>query len=133
MSFKLAFEINQLPRMTNPSGRPTHWAIKAKEANHWIGLVAEAVRAAGPAPVRLPLKRAKLQLTRFSSVSPDADGLVSGFKHVVDGLVRAGVLVNDKFVNIGFPEFNWVKVPPKQGRIRVVLISEPEEQGSLDV
>lgn len=121
MSFQLTIDIPGLPRMTNPSGRPTHWAIKAKEARKWKGLVADAVRAAGPSPVPLPLKRAKLKLTRFSSVSPDADGLVSGFKHVVDGLVVAGVLVNDKYENIGFPEFSWEPAKQKQGRIRIVL------------
>lgn len=66
-----------------------------------------------------PLERARLVLTRFSSVAPDPDGLVSGFKHVIDGLVQCGVLSNDRYDNIGMPDYRWQKVPPKAGRIRV--------------
>lgn len=129
MSFRLSFEITALPRMTNPSGRPQHWAIKKKEADKWKGLVAQAIHAAGPSPIRLPVQTAKLKLTRFSSVQPDSDGLVSGFKHVVDGLVRAGVLTNDKYKNVGMPQYLWEYAKPKAGRIRVeVFVENPAQE-----
>jgi hypothetical protein len=62
-----------------------------------------------------------LTLTRGSSVQPDYDGLVSGFKHVIDGLVLAKVLINDDQETIGIPEYKWVKADPKEGFIRVTV------------
>jgi Holliday junction resolvase RusA-like endonuclease len=107
--------------------------VKNKEVKKWHQAVASAVMEAGKSPIRLPLKRAKLRLTRFSTVRPDTDGLVSGFKAVIDGLVKAGVLFNDKYENIGFPEYLWDKAPPKAGRLQVVVIPVPEEQEELPI
>lgn len=78
----------------------------------------------GRLPKGGPLKKAQLILTRVSAVSPDSDGLVSSFKWVIDGLVRAGVLVNDGYGNIGMPEYRWEKGSRGQGKIRVVVISD---------
>lgn len=133
MTFKLTFELDGLPRMTNMPSGPSHWIIKKKEADKWKGLVVQAVRAAGSPPILLPVETAKLRLTRCSTVRPDTDGLVSGFKHVIDGLVLAGVITNDRFQNIGFPEYLHEKAKQGQGKIRVeVFINEPT-QGVLDV
>lgn len=124
----LAFEIEGLPRMTNPSGRKSHWAIKAQEAKKWKGLVFSSLPRLTGSNYKMfpPLPKARLVLTRYSSVSPDPDGLVSGFKHVIDGLVEAGVLVNDKFTNIGMPEYKWEKAPKGKGKIRVEVFSAEE-------
>ncbi len=66
-----------------------------------------------------PLERAKLTLTRCSSREPDTDGLVSCFKHVVDGLVEAKVLADDRPSNIGIPDYRWEKCSNKLSRIKV--------------
>lgn len=66
-----------------------------------------------------PLERAHLILTRHSSSEPDFDGLAVSFKPVIDGLVEAGVLANDKSGNIGQPEYRWFKAPMKMGFITV--------------
>lgn len=117
----LEFEINALPRMTNPSGRRNHWAMRAAEARKWKGFViAELNRL----QCEVSLEKATLILTRFSSVSPDPDGLVSGFKHVIDGLVQGRVLKNDKIFNIGMPTYRWEKCSPKKGKIRVEVYRE---------
>ena len=106
--------------MTNPSGKSKHWAVMAAESKKWKRLVwfscPHRVRPAEP------LKRALLCLTRFSSAPPDPDGLVSGFKHVVDGLVDVGILENDRWENIGMPSYKWEKVPAKRGKIRVEVM-----------
>lgn len=68
-----------------------------------------------------PLQHAKLTLLRASSVEPDYDGLVSGFKHVIDCLVEAGILINDKRENIGVPDYLWEKAPMGKGFIRVTV------------
>lgn len=67
------------------------------------------------------MAKAKLTLTRYSSKEPDFDGLCSSFKNVIDGLVEAGVIIDDKMSVIGQPTYAWVKCPPKKGKIKVVV------------
>ena len=122
-----------LPNMTNASGRnSTHWRVVKAERDHWKNLVGMHCLKWKPAR---PFAKAKLNLTRYSSVQPDADGLVSGFKSVIDGLVVGGVLVNDRWDNIGMPSYDWVKDLPKTGRIRIelkALLSDMISEGGAD-
>lgn len=108
-----------------------HWAVKAKEARKWKSAVLAAVMAAGKPPIRLPVEKARLRLTRFSSVSPDFDGCVSGFKACINGLVKAGVLMNDRMSNIGQPEYAHAFASPGKGYIRIEVFIDPPEQGEL--
>ena len=113
----LEFELLGLPKMTNPSGsKSTHWRGIKKERDHWIAMVAAIAKPKRPPA---PLEKAKLTLTRYSSVCPDPDGLTSGFKAVVDSLVKSGILQNDKMKNIGFPDYRWEKAPPGAGRVKI--------------
>lgn len=75
-----------------------------------------ATRASKP---QLPLKKAKLTLTRHSSYEPDFDGLVSSFKQIIDGLVEAKILENDKRENIDVPCYLWKKALRGHGKITV--------------
>lgn len=111
----IEFTLNILPKTTNAGDR-RHWAVKVREVASIHRLVHLAIRPHLPAK---PHERVKLTLTRHSSSEPDYDGLVSSFKHVIDGLVRAGFLANDKRENIGVPEFRWERAKPKQGRVCV--------------
>lgn len=90
------------------------------EARRWKSLVTSHVVLSGGRP-KTPLKKAKLTLIRYSSTEPDADGLISGFKHVVDGLIVAGVIENDRMGNIGIPDYRWERAPRNQGKIKVVV------------
>jgi hypothetical protein len=119
--YSVEFRIPGLPSTTNSQGR-AHWALKAKEARQWKALVIFAVGRRIPAR---PLKRAKLTLTRVSSGTIDADGMVSSFKHVIDGLIAAGVIENDRMSNIGFPEYRHEKGKAKEGFI-IVRVDETE-------
>lgn len=121
MSYELKFEIKGLPRMTNRTR--VHWSKTLRHANEWKKLVYMAVMKAGRPP--LPLQRARLVLTRCSTQTPDPDGLVSGFKHVIDGLTVAGVLADDKFTNIGMPEYRWEPAKIRQGKVRVEVYGCP--------
>ena len=115
-TYTLKLELPGLPRMTNPSGRKNHWRDRHKESQKWKELVALSVGRNKPPH---PLKKAKLKLIRYSSVSPDPDGLVSGFKHIIDGLVSCGVLYNDKMENIGMPHYDWQRTSPKKGKVSI--------------
>ena len=121
MNYRLEFELAGLPKMTNPSGsRSTHWRVVKKERDEWIYRVFLATLGKRP---DIPLPTAKLTLIRYSSVSPDPDGLVSGFKAIVDGLVKAGILDNDRFKNIGMPNYTWEKAGRGEGKVKVIVES----------
>jgi hypothetical protein len=100
--------------MINSIGRQ-HWAIKVRETKDFHFLVWDAVRKRKPLR---PLEHAQLFLVRHSASEPDFDGLTSGFKSTIDGLVKAGVLVDDKPSNIS-PVYRWEKAKRKQGYITV--------------
>lgn len=113
----IKLEIQDLPKMPNSLIRK-HWAIITKEKNKWHGLIKLFLGHQVP---KSPLKKAKLTLTRYSMRAPDYDGLVGSFKYVVDGLVKAGVIVDDKVSVIGDSKYSWVKAKKVDQRIEVVI------------
>ena len=116
LSYRLSFEMMTLPQMTNRRGS-SHWRRIHSErllVKSWVANILKTHQMP-----KAPLSHAKLTLTRYSSVSPDPDGLVSGFKSVIDALVECGVLENDRFTNIGMPDFRWEKAPRGKGKITV--------------
>ena len=110
-------QIFGLPKTINSIGRK-HWTVKVREAKHWHHLVHLALGQRLPTK---PLLKAKISCIRYSSRRPDYDGLVSTFKHVIDGLVECGVIEDDNFDVIGMPEFSWIKAKQKEGRIEVLI------------
>lgn len=114
----LDIEIPGLPKRTNNS--QSSWRARMAESRKWKMLVADFVILGKRRPPK-PLTKAKLTLTRRSSVRPDSDGLVSSFKHVIDGLIAAGVIANDRYENIGMPTYLWEKAPRNKGSIRIVV------------
>lgn len=115
--YRIDFQLPGLPPMTNAKGS-RHWRRIYEERKTWKTMVWQV---AGPQRPRAPLFKARLTLVRFSSESPDCDGLVSGFKSVIDGLRESGFIVDDKFENIAMPTYHWVEVPRGQGHIRVIV------------
>lgn len=117
MSYVLEIEIMGLPKMANSSGaKSTHWRYAHAEATKWKKLVwAACISKKPPAP----LETYRLTLTRYSSIMPDYDGLVRGFKHAVDGLKLAGVILDDRLSNSGPWDCRWEKAPQGQGRVAI--------------
>ena len=116
--FRIEFEISGLPKLINGGWGKSHWAVQAKYRREWRSLVSLIVATKRPDK---PLNKAKLTLIRFSNTAPDPDNLAASFKHVIDGLVDAGVLVNDKYENIGMPNYLWEKTSPGKGKIKVIV------------
>lgn len=119
--YVLEFELKGLPTTTN--GSHGHWATKAKAKRKWIDAVMKYVAKEKAHPPE-PLAKAKLTLTRCSSSECDFDNLVISFKPVTDGLVRAGVLTDDKPSVIGQSKYLWEKAKAGQGKIRVKVEEE---------
>ena len=123
MGYEFSFVLFGLPKTTNSINR-AHWAVKAKEAQRWRQAVCAATCGQRPTA---PLAKARLVLTRHSATQPDPDGLCSTFKHVIDGLIDAKVIENDKYINIGMPHYRWEKSPRGKGFIKIEVkeIEEP--------
>ncbi len=122
--FKIEFEIQGLPKMMNDLLRG-HWTKKHAHTLKWKKLVTQEVYNLRPLA---PLQRATLTLTRVTSKKPDYDGLVSSFKHVIDGLVEAKIIIDDTQEIIGVPTYVWEKGPPKQGKIKVEVLNNEKRR-----
>lgn len=119
-TYYLVAELPGLPRMMNSQGLSTNRFALASARKKWRTAVGSLVSQRKP---RAPHNRARVRFTRFSSVCPDPDNLVAGFKPCLDGLVDGGILANDKWNNIGMPEYHWEKAPQKAGKIRIEVWS----------
>jgi hypothetical protein len=122
MSYVLELKIMGLPKMNNGLLRG-HWRAKHGHTKAWKRKVWMACWHLKPP---MPLERAKLTFTRVSSMEPDFDGLVSGFKATIDGLVECGVLANDKQINIGQPVYLWERGKMGKGFIKIKVEGLPD-------
>ena len=115
------FEIIGLPWTINQKNTK-HWAVRGNHARLWKKLVLEQCIFLEIQGLRL--KSCELILTRYSSRECDFDNLASSFKHVIDGLVEAEVIIDDKPSVIGSPTFQWQKCKKGEGKISVRLYRE---------
>lgn len=122
MIFRLEIDIPGLPETVNQILAMSLRA-RMRQKKEWKNIV--WMLTAGKRPTE-PLKRAKLTLIRHSTTRPDPDGLTSSFKHIIDGLVIARVLENDRYENISFPNYDWSHAPAGKGHCTVIV----EEIGS---
>jgi hypothetical protein len=116
--FELEFEIPGLTKMSNQLLRG-NWRTKHGHARKWKIAVLIAIGSNRP---DTPIAKCRLKLTRCSARRPDYDGLVSGFKPIIDGLVEAGVLLNDSYENVDIPEYLHETCGAKDGKMRVRVI-----------
>lgn len=92
----------------------THWARKKAMKNYYHYHVKSQTSNAHPGPV-------KLSLTRYSTgVEMDYDNLVSTGKNLIDSIVSAGVIKDDKKSIIQQREYEQIKC--KKGEQRTVII-----------
>ena len=116
MPYALDFTIDALPDLQVAAGKGS-WRGRQAQTKRWHDRVAAAVLDAGrPAQ---PLLRARVRFERHSTTEPDVTNLCASFKAVEDGLVRIGVIVDDKPSVIGSPDFRWFKAKRGEGHIRV--------------
>lgn len=123
--YVLEFTLPGLPK--TPNGSHGHWRVKYAQSKRWKQAV---FTAAWPFKPPQPLDSAILTLIRHSSVQSDFDNLVSSFKACVDGLRQAGIITDDKKINIGQPVYLWQQAPPKKGFITIKVEGFSKE--SLD-
>jgi Holliday junction resolvase RusA-like endonuclease len=113
---KVTIEIQDLPKTVNAMGKASIWYAQAERKKWRNEVMAAVVQKPYQEREHLPLKRAAVTLTRCSSSEPDIDNLYASFKFVIDGLVHAGVIVDDKPSVIDL-KCAWRKAKPKEGKI----------------
>ncbi len=121
MAYSLAIELPGLPRMVNDLGR-CHWGVKTKHNRYWDIVIRAQILKDHKFP-DLPLPKAQVTLTRFSSAEPDFDNLANSFKCCMDSLVKCGVLSDDNPKVIGQPTYVWEKCSPGGGKIKIEVKS----------
>lgn len=109
----------------------SHWA-RTTTKRQWEGKVCAAVlEALGRWPAQ-PLSRARVTITRASTREPDYDNLTQGGKFILDGLVKAGVLVDDSPAVVGRPEYLWERAPRGMGSVRIQVQAVAEVRDHRD-
>ena len=115
--YLLELTLQGLPKMTNANSG--NWRMRQREAHKWQRMVIDQIviqRCLRPAE---PLKQAVITLTRHSSKMPDYDGLVSGCKHIIDGLKMSNIIIDDNMLVVGQPVYRWQSCSPKEGKMHV--------------
>lgn len=115
--YQLEFRIDGLPKVLT-NGSQGSWKASHFHKKKWKRAVAFAVRYQTPDK---PLTSARVECVRHSSRRPDRDNLAASFKSILDGLVDAGVLLDDSDDIIKEMKYRWEKVSPKDGFITVVV------------
>lgn len=115
-SYGLDFTLSAMPPLVNGGYGKSHWAVQAGDRKRWRLAVKETVFFAKPSR---PLRKATLRFVRHSATRPDSDGLVTSFKSVRDGLMDAGIILDDKYEVIGMPQYDWAYAKNGTGHVTV--------------
>lgn len=113
--YTLTLVLDGLPKVI--ANARMHWRVKHNEMQAWKSKVFYAIQP--NARPKKPLAKAKITLTRHSSTCPDYDNLASSWKGAIDGLVMAGIIIDDNMNVIGMPDFRWEKAKPKEGHVTI--------------
>lgn len=127
---RLAFtlEFPYLPQLVNVNGKK-HWAVQYRHARLWHKRIID--QCVIQRVFNLQLTKAHLVLVRRSARQPDGDNLAASFKPLIDGLVKAYVLVDDNPDVIGMPTFKWEKAGLKKGGVRLEVYDCRDNTGTV--
>lgn len=106
--------INGLPKNTN--GSHGHWTRSHGERKKWRKASYSAAIDHKP---KKPLDKCILTCTRHSSSEPDFDNLAISFKSIIDGLVDAGIMEDDKSSCVVRREYKWEKAKAGKGFVTI--------------
>ncbi len=122
MSYRAEAIFHGLPPLQSHRRR-AHWAQVHREDRVWKQAVHWRFATRAPSA---PLSHAGVTCIRVSMQEPDYDNLVHSFKPLLDGLVAARVLEDDKPRNFvgGHPDYHWRKAPRRAMQHVVVRVEE---------
>jgi len=100
-----------------------HWRVKHTSVTLWADFV---IHSLANIPFDWQIIKPRLTLTLHGINEPDFDNLVSRWKPILDGLVRAKIIEDDRISVIGSPTFHWKKVNKLlDQRVHIVVESSP--------
>lgn len=108
--------INKLPLTPNSIGKASIWQSH-NERHAWRKLVGFAMMGKCPPE---PLKKVKIEMTRFSSREPDTDNLYASWKFIGDSLKFHSVIEDDK-PSVLELKCKWEKAKPSHGHIKIEI------------
>lgn len=117
---KISLTFHSLPKSLNKALRSNRFKNNQSNKN-WDMIVFGTCRNQMPAS---PLKKARIKIVRHFYRTLDYDGLVGSLKPVVDGLVSAGVLIDDSWAVLGAWDVSQEFRPKSQGPLLTVFIEE---------
>lgn len=118
--FSLRVDIPWLPKSLNVKVRAGRYA-NDREMKAWSNYLSAELHSRKPSK---PLTKARLTLIRHAWRTLDYDGLVGSFKPVVDGLVDAGIIVDDTWAVTGKWDCDQKHRPRKAGPLLEIRVDE---------
>ena len=118
--YEINLTLQTLPKSLNKTLRQ-HWRGQRKAGKVWDLEIQIALR--GRLPLQ-PLQKARIRIVRHSWRSLDFDGLVGSLKPVVDALVTAGVLLDDKWTVVGAWDVDQKFRPKKDGPLLEIQVTD---------
>jgi Holliday junction resolvase RusA-like endonuclease len=101
------------------NARNQHWRAVWAQRAKCKALIKEQVRFLEKP--KTPLTRCRIIFARYSSRVSDFDNRVHSFKGILDGLVEAGILIDDNdevIIDRAYPAY---KASPKFGHIEIII------------
>lgn len=94
----------------------SHWSVYRKIKEDYTNLVAWSIKD------KRPLTKVNIIITWYcKDMRQDKDNIIAGTKMILDGIVKAGVLKNDGWKEVG-DILHTFKIDKKEPRIHVRLI-----------
>lgn len=118
--YKLEIKIDRLPQSLNKGLRNNRYAYHQKNTNWDLHIFSLVRNNLPPAP----LEKAVITIIRHSNRMLDYDGLVGSMKPVVDALVTAGVLIDDRWGVTGKWNVDQQFRPKKDGPLLEIFIEQ---------
>ncbi len=120
--YELNLILNTIPRSLNKELRTNRYRRNSVN-KMWDLLIMAECRNFIP---KEPLKKANIRIIRRYYRTLDYDGLVGSMKPVVDGLVTAGVLIDDSWITLGIWDVTQEFRPKRDGaQLEIKLIQLP--------
>lgn len=103
--------------------RTMHYHKRSDSDNRWKRMVQAQILVNKSGRPKEPLKKAIVTVIRYTTKRRrcDGDAIPSACKPVIDGLVEAGILVDDNWDVIGMPIYDQKDVGPGEERLKIIV------------
>ena len=118
MSYKLSFELNELPLSLNRVLRLNRWE-RAALYDDIYQICRFHIHGKQPEE---PLEKFTLRFERHTIKPVDIDSLVASFKPILDSLEKYGVILNDGWELVNFKNTSYEQVQVKTKKEQKIIL-----------